>query len=133
MPEPLELSTDLEETPVEAYWRIELPLFASLWKDLDEQQRHGAMRSLGELMSRAHSAGASAGRTLTLMYVTPTFSSAYDGCGHGTSVDGGRFPWVHGGVNAGCTGPHTTSAAAVSTAGCTIVGEPSRSRRRGQP
>lgn len=55
-PEPLKLPPDLEAAPVEAYWRIELPLFADAWGGLDGPQRRGAMRSLGALIRQAHAA-----------------------------------------------------------------------------
>lgn len=56
VPEPLDLSRELAEEPVEAYWRIELPLFADVWSDLGEREREAAMRSLGILMRQVHGA-----------------------------------------------------------------------------
>jgi subtilisin family serine protease len=47
----------------------------------------GLSASQGQFMS-TFTAGESSGRTLRLMYVTPSFSSAYDECGHGTRMAG---------------------------------------------
>ncbi|HYH82161.1 MAG TPA: S8/S53 family peptidase [Longimicrobium sp.] len=47
----------------------------------------GLASTQGQFMSTFNS-GESSGRTLRLMYVTPSFSSAYDECGHGTRMAG---------------------------------------------
>ena len=47
----------------------------------------GISQGQGQFMS-SFNAGESSGRTLRLMYVTPTFTSAYDECGHGTRMAG---------------------------------------------
>lgn len=54
VPEPLDLRPDLAPEPLEAYWRIELPLFAEVWKELGPPQRRASMRSLGRLIRRVH-------------------------------------------------------------------------------
>lgn len=63
-PEPLELPHELLDAPVEAYWRIELPLFADVWGELDARRRAQAMRSLGSLVRRAHAARSAVGDAL---------------------------------------------------------------------
>ncbi|MFL5386027.1 MAG: S8/S53 family peptidase [Longimicrobiaceae bacterium] len=47
----------------------------------------GISSGQGQFLS-TFTAGESYGRTLRLMYVTPTFTSAYDECGHGTRMAG---------------------------------------------
>jgi len=47
----------------------------------------GISSGQGQFMS-TFNAGESGGRTLRLMYVTPTFTSPYDECGHGTRMAG---------------------------------------------
>jgi subtilisin family serine protease len=47
----------------------------------------GLSSAQGQFMSTFNS-GESSGRTLRLFYITPTFSSAYDECGHGTRMAG---------------------------------------------
>jgi len=47
----------------------------------------GISSTQGQLVS-GFNAGQSTGRTLRLMYITPTFASAYDECGHGTRMAG---------------------------------------------
>ena len=55
-PEPLDLPPLRDAAVIEAYWRIELPLFADVWGTLDARQRRESMRSLGALVRRAHRA-----------------------------------------------------------------------------
>jgi len=52
----LDLPSGLETHALDAYWRIELPTLAELWPALDAGERRSAMRSLGELVRRVHSA-----------------------------------------------------------------------------
>ncbi|HSU16971.1 S8/S53 family peptidase [Longimicrobium sp.] len=47
----------------------------------------GISSGQGQFLS-TFTAGESGGRTLRLMYVSPTFTSAYDACGHGTRMAG---------------------------------------------
>lgn len=47
----------------------------------------GIASTQGQFVSTFNS-GESSGRTLRLMYITPTFASAYDECGHGTRMAG---------------------------------------------
>lgn len=55
-PEPLDvdLPEDHADQAVEAYWRIELPIFADLWKQADEEQRRYGLHSLGALIRHLH-------------------------------------------------------------------------------
>ncbi len=55
-PSSLDLPSGLEAHALDAYWRIELPTLAELWPGLDANERRTAMRSLGELVRRVHSA-----------------------------------------------------------------------------
>jgi hypothetical protein len=55
-PSSLDLPSGLEAHALDAYWRIELPTLAELWPVLDANERRTAMRSLGELVRRVHSA-----------------------------------------------------------------------------
>jgi hypothetical protein len=52
----LDLPSALEAHALDAYWRIELPTLAELWPALDAAERSAAMRSLGGLVRRVHSA-----------------------------------------------------------------------------
>jgi hypothetical protein len=53
-PDSLELPPDLDERPLDAYWRIDVPTLADLWPDLSPRQRPGALRDLGRLIGRVH-------------------------------------------------------------------------------
>lgn len=53
-PEPLRVPEELSGHPLEAYWRIDLPVLDELWPSLDEQGRESALRSFGELTRRLH-------------------------------------------------------------------------------
>ncbi|HLL81857.1 MAG TPA: aminoglycoside phosphotransferase family protein [Longimicrobium sp.] len=55
-PSSLELPSALRAQALDAYWRIELPTLAELWPGLGAAARLAAMRSLGELVRRVHSA-----------------------------------------------------------------------------
>lgn len=55
-PHSLDLPSGLEAHALDAYWRIELPTLAEIWPGLGAAERRSAMRSLGELVRRAHSA-----------------------------------------------------------------------------
>jgi aminoglycoside phosphotransferase (APT) family kinase protein len=54
VPAPLSIPDDLDEMPVEAYWRINLPTLHEVWPTLDEPAQVSAMRSWGELISQLH-------------------------------------------------------------------------------
>lgn len=53
-PEPLGGPGPEDDLPLQAYWRVQLPTLADLWPGLDENARHGGMRSLGALLRRVH-------------------------------------------------------------------------------
>lgn len=53
-PESLSLPRNLQELPIEVYWRIELPTLAEAWPELSATRRREAVASLGALMRRAH-------------------------------------------------------------------------------
>ncbi|MEW5930113.1 MAG: aminoglycoside phosphotransferase family protein [Gemmatimonadota bacterium] len=55
-PGSVSLPAELSRLAVDAYWRIELPTLAELWPELGPDERRSAMRSLGRLMRRAHTA-----------------------------------------------------------------------------
>jgi aminoglycoside phosphotransferase (APT) family kinase protein len=54
-PRPLPLPRTLDQRPVEAYWRIDLPTLQEVWPELGPPEREQALRSWGELMARVHS------------------------------------------------------------------------------
>jgi aminoglycoside phosphotransferase (APT) family kinase protein len=54
VPTPLPMPIDLDERPVEAYWRINRPILQEIWPELDEDQRRLALQSWGGLISRLH-------------------------------------------------------------------------------
>lgn len=64
-PASLDLPTQLDARPLEAYWRIERPTLAELWPDLGEAERRGAMVSLGRLIRRLHDLGTAGHGELT--------------------------------------------------------------------
>ncbi|CAN5372342.1 hypothetical protein BH24GEM3_BH24GEM3_27540 [soil metagenome] len=53
-PEPLALPADLDEQPLEAYWRIPLPTLQEVWPRLSADARAEVLRSWGELIRRVH-------------------------------------------------------------------------------
>jgi aminoglycoside phosphotransferase (APT) family kinase protein len=53
-PAPLPLPRDLDEQPIEVYWRIDLPTLQELWPALGRAGRREALRSWGELTARIH-------------------------------------------------------------------------------
>ncbi|HLL45574.1 MAG TPA: aminoglycoside phosphotransferase family protein [Longimicrobiaceae bacterium] len=55
-PRSVDLPAELSRAAVDAYWRIELPTLAELWPELGPGERRSAMRSLGRLMRKAHTA-----------------------------------------------------------------------------
>lgn len=57
-PEHLPLPPDEDGVPVEAYWRIPLPVLAELWPEIPAHRRAGVLRSWGELVGRMHAAPA---------------------------------------------------------------------------
>lgn len=54
VPEPLPLPGDLDERPVEAYWRIQLPTLQEVWPELSAPGRAAALESCGRLLRRLH-------------------------------------------------------------------------------
>jgi aminoglycoside phosphotransferase (APT) family kinase protein len=56
VPCPLDLPPGVAQPALDAYWRIEAPTLAELWPRLSARERHSAMRSLGALVRRVHSA-----------------------------------------------------------------------------
>lgn len=53
-PRHLAVPEELDECPVEAYWRIPLPTLDELWPDLPPRARRRALRSWGRLLRRVH-------------------------------------------------------------------------------
>lgn len=53
-PRPIPIPEGLDEKPLEAYWRIDLPTLSRLWPDLGPRARTGALRSWGNLARRVH-------------------------------------------------------------------------------
>lgn len=53
-PAPLDLPDQLDEKPIEAYWRIEVPTLAQLWPDLGDRDRVQALESWGAMLRRVH-------------------------------------------------------------------------------
>lgn len=53
-PEPLELPEEIDDRPLEAYWRIELPTLRQAWPDLSNPEREQALVSWGEMLTRMH-------------------------------------------------------------------------------
>lgn len=53
-PTPIDLPEDLDERPLQAYWRIDHPTLGAVWNDLAVEDRRSAMRSLGSLLDRLH-------------------------------------------------------------------------------
>jgi aminoglycoside phosphotransferase (APT) family kinase protein len=53
-PEPLELPAEMDDRPLEVYWRIELPTLSQAWPGLGPAARERALASWGEMLSRMH-------------------------------------------------------------------------------
>jgi aminoglycoside phosphotransferase (APT) family kinase protein len=53
-PAPIGLPNDLDEHPIEAYWRIDLPTLQEIWPDIPEADRPRVLRSWGELVRCIH-------------------------------------------------------------------------------
>lgn len=77
-PEPLDvcLSGDHMNHAVEAYWRIELPIFADLWKEATQVQRRSGLRSLGVLIRHLHTGSRESIRDLAEMNTEPSSAAA---------------------------------------------------------
>ncbi len=54
VPSPLGLPPELAPEPIEAYWRIDLPILRDIWGRLGRRERSSALRSLGELLAKLH-------------------------------------------------------------------------------
>jgi aminoglycoside phosphotransferase (APT) family kinase protein len=54
VPAPLPVPADLDEKPLEAYWRIDRPTLQEIWGSLTARQRRGALISWGKMISRLH-------------------------------------------------------------------------------
>lgn len=54
VPEPLPIPEGLDDRPLEAYWRIDLPTLQEAWPRLSAAQRERALRSWGRLLRRVH-------------------------------------------------------------------------------
>lgn len=54
-PVPLELPDDIEDWPVEAYWRVPLPTMRELWPSVGAEERPRVLGRLGALIRRIHS------------------------------------------------------------------------------
>lgn len=53
-PEPLDVPEEIDERPLEVYWRIELPTLSQAWPGLAPAARERALASCGEMLSRIH-------------------------------------------------------------------------------
>lgn len=53
-PEPLDIPPEIDERPLEVYWRIDVPTLAQLWPSLDESERAHALRTWGAMLRRVH-------------------------------------------------------------------------------
>lgn len=55
VPAPLPLPRGMQDPPVEAYWRIDLPTLQEVWPDIRPDEKTGALRSWGALAAELHS------------------------------------------------------------------------------
>lgn len=53
-PEPLDVPPDIDERPLEVYWRIDVPTLAQLWPSLGDRERTHALRTWGRMLRRVH-------------------------------------------------------------------------------
>ena len=53
-PQHVDVPVDLDDRPVEAYWRIPLPTLRELWPRVPERARPAVLRSWGRLIRRVH-------------------------------------------------------------------------------
>lgn len=53
-PDPLDVPDDIDERPLEVYWRIDLPTLAQLWPSLSDDERVHALATWGEMLRRVH-------------------------------------------------------------------------------
>lgn len=55
VPEPLDVPDEMDDHPLEVYWRIELPTLSQVWPELDDHARTRALLSWGAMLRRMHS------------------------------------------------------------------------------
>ncbi len=53
-PRPLEVPSDLDERPLEVYWRIPLSTLKEVWPQIPAEERPRVMRSWGRVIQRLH-------------------------------------------------------------------------------
>ena len=54
VPRPIELPEEIDERPLHAYWRIQLPTLDRVWATLDDRTRLSTVDSLGALLRSVH-------------------------------------------------------------------------------
>lgn len=101
-PKPLDLPADIDDRPLEVYWRIERPTLAQVWGTLGEAGRTSALRSWGVMLRRTHSVGLDGWGPLSGGARYPTLEAYLDADVHGRLVPAvyGEWPEAGGAVEA---------------------------------